>query len=166
MTKKQNKVDELKTQIMNKKIKHWGTIGTDLEDFMVLEKTYILNFQNEKWELKTEYDGDGDCGLEFTKDCLNEEEIFLIYHLFKDDEKIEDVIIKFQMEPEYEEINWSIYINNEFKECNSISLYDREYDEFGIYDLMNIIKFCNPKLKENQKSQHITFRYQNRIDGF
>jgi hypothetical protein len=48
MTKKQNKVDELKTQIMNKKIKHWLTIGTDLEDFMVLEKTYILNFQNEK----------------------------------------------------------------------------------------------------------------------
>jgi hypothetical protein len=151
---------------MNKKIKNWGTIGTKLDDIIFLEKSYLLKFQNEKWELKTEFDGDGDYGLEFIKDFTNQEQTCIIYYLFKNGNRIKDVKIRFQIISEYEEINWCILFKEKYIGGDCIIFSNRENDEFGIYDLMNIIKLCNIELKENQKSQHITYRYQNRIDGF
>ena len=151
---------------MNNTIKYWETLGTELENILILKNKYTLKFQEEIWMLKTDYDGDGDLGLCIENDFGDIEQTKIVYHLYKNDKKIEDVIIKFQIEPEIEQINWVILINNKFIECDYINFRDREFDEFGIYDLMNIIKLCNPKLDKTNKSQYITFRYENRINGF
>lgn len=91
---------------MNNTIKHWETLGTELENILILKNKYTLKFQEEIWMLKTDYDGDGDLGLCIENDFGDIEQTKIVYHLYKNDKKIEDVIIKFQIEPEIEQINW------------------------------------------------------------